>query len=114
MVEFHRPDAGQLLILSVVPTTFIYNTYIRGDPPTDLEFIFVVTLYALLVVASVIRGSVQSPNYLLVFGFLIAVFSVVLYLEKDDLVSLALIVVGILMVLRGVQLRIRKARQPPQ
>lgn len=110
MVEFRRPDAGQLLILSVVPILIIYHTYIRGDPPTNLELIFVTTLYALLVVASVIQGGVQSPNYLLAFGFLIAVFSGVLYLQKDDTVSLASIIGGIIMVLRGVQLRVRRSR----
>ena len=112
MVKFRRPDAGQLLILSVVPTILIYHTYIRGDPPTTLELIFVLTLYALLVFVSVIQGGVQSVNYLLVFGFLIAVFSSVLYFQNDDIVTLASIVVGILMLLRGVQLRIRKSKQP--
>jgi steroid 5-alpha reductase family enzyme len=112
MVKFRRPDAGQLLILSVVPTVLIYHTYIRGDPPTTLELIFVLTLYALLVFVSMIQGGVQSVDYLLGFGFLIAVFSSVLYFQNDDIVSLASIVVGILMLLRGIQLRIRKSTQP--
>lgn len=111
MVKFRRPDAGQLLILSVVPTILIYHTYIRGDPPTTLELTFVLTLYALLVFVSVIQGGVQSVNYLLVFGFLIAVFSSVLYFQNDDIVTLASIIVGIFMFLRGIQLRIRKSTQ---
>ena len=114
MIEFRRPDAGQLLILSIVPTLVIYHRYIRGDPSTSLELIFIVILYALLVFTSVIQGGVQSVNYLVVFGFLIVVFSSVLYLQKGDTISLASIVVGIIMLLRGVQLRIRKSRKPPQ
>jgi len=109
MVEFRRPDAGQLLILSVVPTVVIYHTYIRGDPPTGLELVFIVILYISLVMASVIRDGIQSPNYLLLFGLLIAIFSIILYLQKGDIVSLASTAVGILMLLRGTQLRLRSS-----
>ncbi|ELZ84632.1 hypothetical protein C453_11476 [Haloferax elongans ATCC BAA-1513] len=111
MVEFRRPDTGQLFILSVVPLLLIYHIYIREVPPTDLELTFSVVLYGLLVVASVIRGGIQSVYYLLVGGSLIAAFSSVLYLRSGDIVDLALLVVGVLMFFRGVQLRIRRSSQ---
>jgi hypothetical protein len=114
MVEFRLPDAGQLLILSVVPAVVVYHTYIRGDPPTGIELVFIVILYVLLVMASVIRDGIQSPNYLLLFGFLIAIFSGILYLQKGDIVSLASTAVGLLMLLRGIQLRFLKSRLLPQ
>ncbi|SEL87571.1 hypothetical protein SAMN04488691_11034 [Haloferax larsenii] len=100
-----------MLILLVVPTLFIYHTYIRGDPPMGLELVFIVILYILLVMASVIQDGIQSPNYLLLFGLLIATFSIILYLQKGDIVSLASTGAGILMLLRGVQLRLQSSGQ---
>jgi hypothetical protein len=109
MVEFRRPDAGQLLILSVVPFLIIYHTYIQGNPLGELELIFVSIIYVLMLVSIVVKGWLGSPNYLLIIGFLVALFSVGLYLQESDSVLLVMAFGGVLMGVRGVQLRLQQS-----
>lgn len=101
MVRFRRPNGGQLLLLSLIPTLVVYHTSVRGDPLGAVEFAFVSLLFVTIVVATVVEGGLRSPAYLIVCGSLVGAHSVLAFARDGDLASLAMGVVALLIGLRG-------------
>lgn len=101
MVELRRPNGGQLLLLSLIPTLVVYHASVRGDPLGTVEFAFVSLLFVVIVVATVVEGGLESPAYLIVCGSLVATHSVLAFARHGDLASLAMLAAGLLVGLRG-------------
>ncbi|MFC6824758.1 hypothetical protein [Halopelagius fulvigenes] len=96
MVEFQRPDGGDLLFALCVLFIYAYHALVRGNPPTALETAFVVSILALFTVGAFVEGFVRSWTYPFLAGGVTAAFSFVRYLRVDDAWAAVWVVVGLL------------------
>ncbi|RDI72830.1 hypothetical protein [Halopelagius longus] len=96
MVEFKRPDGGDVIGVLTILFIYAYHALVRGNPPTALETAFAVSILVLFTIGAFVEGFVRSWAYLFVGGGVIAAFSVVRYLRVDDAWAAVWVAVGLL------------------
>jgi hypothetical protein len=109
MVEFRRPDGGQLLHPIVLVGIIAYHVVVAGRSPTALEAAFFLSMLALVTVGVFVDGALESVAYPLLVGGIVAGFYLLQLLRGPGLGATVGLVAGLLFAGCGVYLTKEKS-----